>query len=1206
MHYMTSGARKSSLLAQSPKTRPSVDYRAGCTEEKRPSVDYRAGCTEEKRPSVDYRAGCTEEKRPSVDYRAGCTEEKRPSVDYRAGCTEEKRPSVDYRAGCTEEKRPSVDYRAGCTEEKRPSVDHRAGCTEESRPSAGNRAGRTEETSDPKTTYAGGVVAAIRLRFGLSTEHVALLSTAAEGCPETGAGDQGKRVRGVFPLPFLFRGRQVSEEPLRAGTRRRVASRQRSVSRTNLVIGLLNLLFGGVECLAAGLEVSANAAQLSAIARVQKAAQSWDFKADSRAAEELAGQPIVGYGLGEELCSAVDTVPELVKLPKAVGAAQLLDLLPTPLAETYADERQVVRGGIHAEAAGHLRTRAFMSPSLREPSGLHTLVKRMWDSGMLIPVSNVRERVGLFTVPRPDGLQRLVVDPRPTNAAWGDPPPVHLTAGALLARQLQRGRHGADRGHGGGDRAAPYMVKSDLSDFYYNLRVPEWMAAWFALPPVPGWVVDRPELEWADVGFGVLPMGASHAVVLAQEAHLEVLRRAGLPFDRCLVDGKPLLTPGPFFLVQIDDLIIGAPTPDAQAAAHEWLDVALAAYRRAGLPVAEAKVERGAHKGLGMELDPRGACGGAPNSRRQQLTGALLAIGQWRAAPSRLLENVIGHATFAFMFRRAGLASFGAVFAHIRAGEDAGRPLAPRPLSARCRWELITAAALMPFACVDFGARVATTVLASDASASGFGVCRADVQLELVVEALRFAELRGEYVSLTGEPARRPAQENRVAAHRPLAPGWADVEWRVGFARPWKDGSMVQAVGELHAAELSFEYAARRVDLHGTLQLALLDARAALGALAKGRSSAWSFLRILRRVTALSIATGIEWCPRWISSEEQPADAASRRFEKGAGHDWKRGKRIGEADQPGPPRRPLRGGHLEVATMITYLRAFLRFYDWCAQAGWIGRVPDVRALERALIEWMEELHEEGVGPHVGNCVMGAVKLMSQRTHNELVDARALLLDWNGLGRAQHWPPMPYPVLFLIAESQLAQGQLGTALAFLLAFTGLLRISEVAGLRVQDVVFPEDPRFWGVAFVVLALAHTKTGDDLSAEIRAAWVWPLLRTWVRTRSAGGPRARLFVSPTELRAALSRSLVQLGLQHVGFVFHSFRAGGALYLLNQGTPLGETLRRGRWRRPESARPYLQRLRALAAGRAIPAALLQRGAIIAAEPRRLLGPWCG
>ena len=222
--------------------------------------------------------------------------------------------------------------------------------------------------------------------------------------------------------------------------------------------------------------------------------------------------------------------------------------------------------------------------------------------------------------------------------------------------------------------------------------------------------------------------------------------------------------------------------------------------------------------------------------------------------------------------------------------------------------------------------------------------------------------------------------------------------------------------------------------------LELLDACEALGALAKGRSSAWPFLRILRRVAALSIATGLEFCPRWISGEEQPADSASRRFQRGS-HDWKRGKRLGEADRPGPPRRrPLRGKRLAVETLVKYLTAFLRFSAWCDDTGWVARVPDVQALEFALIEWMEELHDDGVGAYIGNCAFGAIRVLSRRIHGELVDARALLSDWDGVGHAVHWPPLPYPLLFLLAEDQLQRGDVGCALAFMLAFTVLLRIS----------------------------------------------------------------------------------------------------------------------------------------------------------------------
>ena len=89
---------------------------------------------------------------------------------------------------------------------------------------------------------------------------------------------------------------------------------------------------------------------------------------------------------------------------------------------------------------------------------------------------------------------------------------------------------------------------------------------------------------------------------------------------------------------------------------------------------------------------------------------------------------------------------------------------------------------------------------------------------------------------------------------------------------------------------------------------------------------------------------------------------------------------------------PLRGGRLERETMIRYLRAFLRFYAWCVATGWAARVQDLPAFEAALVDWMEEQHEAEVGPHVGNCVFGAIKMLSKRTYESMVDARALLSD----------------------------------------------------------------------------------------------------------------------------------------------------------------------------------------------------------------------
>mgnify|MGYP001156792247 CR=1 FL=1 len=93
---------------------------------------------------------------------------------------------------------------------------------------------------------------------------------------------------------------------------------------------LLNLLYGGVNCLEAGMTTRLGAAQSSAVARIQRTVQDWDFREDVGAVESLAGQHLVGYGLGEELSSVVATDPEKVKLPRVAGQTELLELLPQP------------------------------------------------------------------------------------------------------------------------------------------------------------------------------------------------------------------------------------------------------------------------------------------------------------------------------------------------------------------------------------------------------------------------------------------------------------------------------------------------------------------------------------------------------------------------------------------------------------------------------------------------------------------------------------------------------------------------------------------------------------------------------------------------------------------------------------------------------------------------------------------------------------
>ena len=151
-------------------------------------------------------------------------------------------------------------------------------------------------------------------------------------------------------------------------------------------------------------------------------------------------------------------------------------------------------------------------------------------------------------------------------------------------------------------------------------------------------------------------------------------------------------------------------------------DRALEAYAAVGLPVSERKVDRRATAGLGMELRDVGDAphAGAPRAKWQRLIGALLAVALWSAVPSRLLETLAGHATWAFMFGRSGLSAFGSVFELIQQGAARG-PLRPIPMPATVAWELITVAVLLIFADVALHAPISSTVLATDSSPYGFG-----------------------------------------------------------------------------------------------------------------------------------------------------------------------------------------------------------------------------------------------------------------------------------------------------------------------------------------------------------------------------------------------------------------------------------------------------------------------------------------------------
>ncbi len=116
------------------------------------------------------------------------------------------------------------------------------------------------------------------------------------------------------------------------------------------------------------------------------------------------------------------------------------------------------------------------------------------------------------------------------------------------------------------------------------------------------------------------------------------------------------------------------------------------------------------------------------------------------------------------------------------------------------------------------------------------------------------------------------------------------------------------------------------------------------------------------------------------------------------------------------------------------------------------------------------------------------------------------------------------------------------LAMLLQFDCLLRLSELVGLKREDVVFEGDPRYpREFKGCLLCLRHTKTGSDQSVTVEDPDVLRLLREHCADLQ---PSDRVFdFRADQYRRVFKRVAASLSLSP-RYVPHSCRHGGATRL--------------------------------------------------------------
>ena len=142
----------------------------------------------------------------------------------------------------------------------------------------------------------------------------------------------------------------------------------------------------------------------------------------------------------------------------------------------------------------------------------------------------------------------------------------------------------------------------------------------------------------------------------------------------------------------------------------------------------------------------------------------------------------------------------------------------------------------------------------------------------VVAAFIRRQEFRGSDVRLDIGSLYRPDSVPRGS----VEPGrWI---WHVATSYPFKTKEHINVL-ELRTIVHTFEWRTRKANYGNCRSLHLSDSQVSLAVCVKGRSSSRALNRLLRRLCAVQVATGVYPIYSWIESFENPADEPSRRYE---------------------------------------------------------------------------------------------------------------------------------------------------------------------------------------------------------------------------------------------------------------------------------------------------------------------------------------
>lgn len=291
---------------------------------------------------------------------------------------------------------------------------------------------------------------------------------------------------------------------------------------------------------------------------------------------------------------------------------------------------------------------------------------------------------------------------------------------------------------------------------------------------------------------------------------------------------------------------------------------------------------------------------------------------------------------------------------------------------------------------------------------------------------------------------------------------------------------------------------------------------------------------------------------------------------------------------------------LKKETVDKYLKAVRAFVGYCAEEGvqTIHTFPD---LDQHLADFIQYLHDGWLEQLAGcnkstaaNAIHGVVMLIP-RAEYEVPTARRAYRNWKRAAAGVSYPPITKDLAVLVAANMMSRGKERHALGTLLAFDCCLRVSELTGLRKEDVADAGDSRMGsGYSKMAVRLRHTKTGPNKFVALRDQHVVRLMRRALAETPSG---SWLFPFTSDnFRYQFKTTCARLGLSS-DYVPHSLRHGGATHMfLKENKSIEFVMHHGRWASTKSARHYIQTGRSLLFDVKVPARSAAAGAVLARD----------